>query len=389
VGLLSFHVLEKMIKGTSFATGGQASGTTRKNGEPKENQFVDGLLFGQVQRRSTSPQDLSFSGLNASRSGYQGTSSFVSGLGTHTGSPASHHPGETSVSHLGQLALASSSNIPQQDTWLAPPASGMKEAEPLLDDDSYQFGAPSNLGLRQRRYPHSNDSPGNKSVDEEDEAPPTRSLLDGGSLSHTAGAPDSLASRPKPLDAPTAPPAGSSKGPLAHSVPSVKEKQLRTALKKGGTAHLNLAMTAFEQERWGRWVVAFGFNNATEKAALADLQACGRVQEQHSGQGNWLFIRYETRLQAEKALCRNGILLTPNIMLGVCRLDNQMASRLNFRLDKGGTGVQDSCPPKEKGAADILKRKRQFLDDDDDDILIKPKKKEGVCTRITKYLFNW
>jgi hypothetical protein len=59
---------------------------------------------------------------------------------------------------------------------------------------------------------------------------------------------------------------------------------------------------------------------------------------------NWIFLRYETPLQAEKALCQNGTLFTlpatssigrsPKMMLGVLRVDASLANLLGLNPKK-------------------------------------------------------
>lgn len=72
---------------------------------------------------------------------------------------------------------------------------------------------------------------------------------------------------------------------------------------------------------WGSdkqyWVTVFGFPASSKSFILHQFQTVGEVINFTAGGGNWLHIRYYTRLQAEKALSYDGRTLSGNLMIGV------------------------------------------------------------------------
>ena len=63
----------------------------------------------------------------------------------------------------------------------------------------------------------------------------------------------------------------------------------------------------------------------------------GEVMEHHLGKGNWLFVRYASALQAEKARAQNGELCsmcvggeTHQAVVGVSRVTHETAERLGL-----------------------------------------------------------
>ncbi|KAI9895678.1 hypothetical protein PsorP6_018790 [Peronosclerospora sorghi] len=75
-------------------------------------------------------------------------------------------------------------------------------------------------------------------------------------------------------------------------------------------------------EEWGQdkqyWVTVFGFPSNAKSFILHQFQSMGEVVNYSSScGGNWLHLRYHTRLQAEQALSYDGRTLVKNIMVGV------------------------------------------------------------------------
>lgn len=72
---------------------------------------------------------------------------------------------------------------------------------------------------------------------------------------------------------------------------------------------------------WGAdkqyWVTVYGFPARSKSFILHQFQTLGEVINFTAGAGNWLHIRYYTRLQAEKALSYDGKTLSGNVMIGV------------------------------------------------------------------------
>lgn len=74
------------------------------------------------------------------------------------------------------------------------------------------------------------------------------------------------------------------------------------------------ANTALSDE----WVTVFGFPVASASHILSQFALLGTVADQRlPGAGNWMHLKYQTPLQARKALALNGKVFSGNIMIGV------------------------------------------------------------------------
>ncbi|XP_049852444.1 nucleoporin Nup35 [Schistocerca gregaria] len=81
-----------------------------------------------------------------------------------------------------------------------------------------------------------------------------------------------------------------------------------------------------EADLSGHWVTVFGFPPSHTSIILAYFQCCGQIVrfKNSENQGNWIHILFQTRLQAEKALGKNGkILDSGNLMIGVLPISDR------------------------------------------------------------------
>ncbi|RNA11962.1 nucleoporin NUP53 [Brachionus plicatilis] len=67
------------------------------------------------------------------------------------------------------------------------------------------------------------------------------------------------------------------------------------------------------------WITVFGFPQSATSYVLQEFSIYGQIVGHASTQGNWLHIQYQTKLQAQKALSKNGKVLANNIMVGVMK----------------------------------------------------------------------
>lgn len=66
------------------------------------------------------------------------------------------------------------------------------------------------------------------------------------------------------------------------------------------------------------WVTVFGFTSAAASYILDQFSQYGNIlQHVISPEGNWMHIHYQSKLQAKKALSKNGKVFGDSIMLGV------------------------------------------------------------------------
>lgn len=74
----------------------------------------------------------------------------------------------------------------------------------------------------------------------------------------------------------------------------------------------------------GNWVTVFGFAGAQSSAVLNYFKKLGVVEESEMGQGNWMHLKYSTLWAAQKALAKNGTVMSGLCMLGVIPTNRAM-----------------------------------------------------------------
>ncbi|XP_027057430.1 nucleoporin NUP35-like isoform X2 [Pocillopora damicornis] len=65
------------------------------------------------------------------------------------------------------------------------------------------------------------------------------------------------------------------------------------------------------------WVTVFGFPPAASSFILQQFSQYGNIMKSVTSKGNWLHLQYQSKLQAKKALSKNGKIYGSNIMVGV------------------------------------------------------------------------
>lgn len=83
-----------------------------------------------------------------------------------------------------------------------------------------------------------------------------------------------------------------------------------------------------------RWVTVFGFPPAAASAVLAQFSQLGHIVEHRfPGQGNWVNLCYQTRLDARRALSYNGKVLPSHVMVGVLPCRDSVSILFMFPLN--------------------------------------------------------
>ena len=154
-----------------------------------------------------------------------------------------------------------------------------------------------------------------------------------------AGAPPPRASLAGQLGSPlpmrshmdlSSPPAA---GALMMSPPGATSAAAPLALGEQPSAAFPVGRAVDDAERWRTWVVVFGFAAGDTTSALRVLQRfqqLGEVLEHRVGRGNWLFLRYATALQTEKARAQSGVLVSDGALVAVEAVTAESAERLGL-----------------------------------------------------------
>ncbi|KAL9979201.1 hypothetical protein ACROYT_G016830 [Oculina patagonica] len=65
------------------------------------------------------------------------------------------------------------------------------------------------------------------------------------------------------------------------------------------------------------WVTVFGFPPAASSFVLQQFSQYGNIVKSVASKGNWMHLQYQSKLQAKKALSKNGKVYGSDIMVGV------------------------------------------------------------------------
>ncbi|KAG0573364.1 hypothetical protein KC19_VG171900 [Ceratodon purpureus] len=81
------------------------------------------------------------------------------------------------------------------------------------------------------------------------------------------------------------------------------------------------------------WVTVFGFGAEETNTVMRELEKCGPLVDYVSGPGgaNWVHIQYQNRLDAKKALLKDGMMLNGSLIVGVKSLDPSQRQVLTDR----------------------------------------------------------
>jgi hypothetical protein len=92
------------------------------------------------------------------------------------------------------------------------------------------------------------------------------------------------------------------------------------------------------------WITIFGFPPSSATYVLQEFSVCGQiVRHIVCAQGNWMHIQYQTKLQAQKALDKNGKVLGNSIMVGVMKcIDKSVLQGGENSNTSGGVAADNS-----------------------------------------------
>ncbi|CEG44351.1 mitochondrial pyruvate carrier 2-like [Plasmopara halstedii] len=221
-----------------------------------------------------------------------------------------------------------------------------KQSVKIPDDSPFSFGGryQDSLGTRRRKNGISQQTTDDKDTENDDvPPPPTMSLL------HPVGF-------------------------NAESF-SVDDEEAAAARRKAAIAR-DSYYPDLHSDEWGQdkqyWVTVFGFPSSAQSFILHQFQDMGEVINYSSSSGgNWLHLRYHTRLQAEKALSYDGRMLANSIMVGVkkCYPSDRSASELIEAPVSNYFGAQTR---QTLGSRDLE------VDPTDADIMLPPQRRQDI-----------
>ena len=206
------------------------------------------------------------------------------------------------------------------------------------------------------------------------------------------------------------------------AVAAVRERSLVPA------AHV----APYNPNPYASWVVVYGYANSAQlNTVLNRFGTYGTILAHHGGMSgtggsdsasaaaavsssstnsNWICLRYETALQAEKAICQNGTFLhggnpsaggaggrnEPLHIVGVMRMDAGVARRLGLAGPEGGV-----APPRMSGGRPLITGRTTKALLSEEDILLGGSgsgdgsgtlaagRQGSVCDKVLGWIFMW
>jgi len=151
------------------------------------------------------------------------------------------------------------------------------------------------------------------------------------------------------------------------------------------------------------WVTVWGFPPSAASFIVQQMSGCGTVlQHVMTPNSNWMHVRFQTRLQASKAVAKNGSVIGGTIMVGVspCR-DESVLDQLNSScLDTSSAtagGANASVASLGSGLNNTPRTIRPltqaYKDAQNDSKVVPgtntPNKSTGMVSKAMEYMFGW
>jgi Nup53/35/40-type RNA recognition motif len=133
------------------------------------------------------------------------------------------------------------------------------------------------------------------------------------------------------------------------------------------------------------WILVYGFVPKTHyDEVLRRFDLFGRVVSQRGGRSNWVLLRYDNNLEAEKALCQHPCTLADGSIVGICRMDAKLNQILDFDANPSGLERDAEAAPHSMSKNGL----------EENDIILTEEVghrggKTSVCEKILALIFGW
>ncbi|KAL0479612.1 hypothetical protein AKO1_007723, partial [Acrasis kona] len=128
---------------------------------------------------------------------------------------------------------------------------------------------------------------------------------------------------------------GTSRSEGLHLIPSVQRSRHNIAPRRDMTEMNNVDASGNQDLVFGHyapsshnWVTVFGFPLSKVSFVLKQFSHYGDVLDHRVGSGNWIHILYSTKLQADKALSKNGKIFDSILMVGVVECNDSSVTNV-------------------------------------------------------------
>lgn len=242
--------------------------------------------------------------------------------------------------------------------------------------------------------------------------PPITGLYSSAALASTPNNRSIIANSGTPYGTPSRGGIGTPGGPGIYSTPIPTTPQLSFGATPSTSMHHHSQMKEEIPYQPGMetttWITVFGFPPSASAYIVSQFSQYGTVLQHHSPpNGNWMHIRYQTKIQAQKALSKSGKILGGSIMIGVSpctdtafmeemssvQQEHLNGSQLNAStLDASVNNVTNSSI-NVANKSSIRPLTQAYKNAQSDyDVLANPNtpdKANGFVTKAMEYVFGW
>lgn len=145
------------------------------------------------------------------------------------------------------------------------------------------------------------------------------------------------------------------------------------------------------------WVTVWGFPPSSVSFILSELSVCGTVlQHIIHPNSNWMHVRMQTRMQANKAVTRNGSVMGGSIMVGITHcsdqsvLDNVQTSMLETSVNTGVANLSSTLGGTPRSIRPLT---QAYKEAQEDNRVVPgtntPTRNNGIVGRAMEYMFGW
>lgn len=244
-------------------------------------------------------------------------------------------------------------------------------------------------------------------------APPIRSLLQGSSPAHSGAnspfsTPTQYPGRTAGLSTPAPPTTGLSSS-LHETMYATPDQSLaNTSRIPSSPAQLDPFYTQGESLTPDdvldeTWITVFGFPPAAASYVLQQFSQYGNILKHViTTEGNWMHIHYQSKIQAKKALSKNGKILGNNIMVGVSHCIDKKVMEGEKENEPANTSTAqfstptshfNSTPSGQLKGTPIRPLTAAYLAARNENEVIQnsqaPKKNTGMISKAMEYMFGW
>lgn len=128
------------------------------------------------------------------------------------------------------------------------------------------------------------------------------------------------------------------------------------------------------------WVTVFGFPLSLSSLILQHFESDGEIVQFETDRGNWISIRFQSPLDARKALGKNGKIIADNVMIGVIPTEK-------VKIPMPGRGVL--LPASNNKRKDYRPTGDDYSIGSSGSVIAPPQPRNSLFSTVSDYLFGW